>query len=265
MLLTAETFIIADLNYAWLTLAASFFSTLFIYNASLIQVSLFEKSENGKTVQIEGRSWHVGICVISITLIFIILTRFKIEQVIIFTGTSLFSLLYMMPFNLNGVRLKGIRNNLILKNIILSVIWSVATVWFPLAGVQGWEMDHDLIFMFLRRFFFIYSLTIIYDIRDLKSDKTNGMVTIPLKFGIVGTRIWAFASLLLFCFFIYCDPYMSDPGVIHLSTALYLSALIAAFIIFSTQSKRRPAYYSFVVDGAMAIQFLLVLFFSLTR
>ncbi|MBL0341460.1 MAG: UbiA family prenyltransferase [Bacteroidetes bacterium] len=139
-------------------------------------------------------------------ILFIVVTRCNTEQLVLFAAITFLSLLYMMPFSYNGNKAKGLRNNFIFKNILLSLIWATSTVWFPLAGNENLGIGPELTFMFLRRFFFIYALATIYDIRDLKDDSKIGMQTIAIKLGVSGTKLLATASLLLFCTFIYVDP-----------------------------------------------------------
>jgi 4-hydroxybenzoate polyprenyltransferase len=265
-LLSAETFFISGTAISWITLTIVFFATLFIYNASLLNVAINRHQIRfKKVIKIEGLPLNLGICLGSVILIFVVLTRCTLAEVLIFTGTALLSLFYMMPFSWDEKRLKGLRNSLFIKNIALSLIWASATVLLPLAGIKNWEWGTELSFMFVRRFFFIYALTIIYDVRDVKPDERNGMQTVALKFGIPQTKVWALTSILIFTFFVFTDPFLKSQAMNSLATALYLSAAVSAFIILATDSKKNNSYYAFVVDGAMAIQFLLVLIFSLSR
>ncbi len=261
-LLCAETFLIANISPDWFTLFSVFLATLFIYNASRLTIAFSERlARKDRVIRIRGNIWHLVACLLSVLLLFIVLTNCTTQQVIIFLSTSILSLVYMMPFSLNGKKTKGIRNNPLFKNILLSLIWALATVSFPLAGDKNWDFSQELLFMFFRRFFFIYALTTIFDIKDIRADSVNGMETVALKFGVRGTKILATASLFMFCVFTYTDIYLHAAGMNELSVALYVSAAITAAIIAGTGLKRTKDYYTFVIDGAMALQFILVLFF----
>jgi 4-hydroxybenzoate polyprenyltransferase len=242
------------------TIAVIFFAALFIYNASRLSLSVIKKSNQSRySFEVEGSSLSITICLVAIVVLFGLLTACNWLQVLIFMGTSLLSLIYMMPFKRNGSRIHGLRNILLLKNIVLSVTWASATVLFPLFHYDYYMTGNELVFMFLRRFFFIYSLTVIYDLRDLEADKHAGMQTIALRYGDKITRIWSLLALAFFAVFIITDPALSSPQTTALAGALMLSALVTALIILNAGRLRKKSYYSFVVDGAMAIQFVLVL------
>ncbi|HZI52079.1 MAG TPA: UbiA family prenyltransferase, partial [Chitinophagaceae bacterium] len=144
---------------------------------------------------------------------------------------------------------------------ILSLTWALATVSFPASATEYPASGNEIIFMFLRRFFFIYALAVIYDLRDLRVDRKAGMETIASRYGENGTKLWAITSLAMFLLFTYTDPALSTPGNQSVSAALLLSALLAGIIILNTHKIRNKSYYSLIVDSAMPVQFLLVLLF----
>jgi 4-hydroxybenzoate polyprenyltransferase len=173
-------------------------------------------------------------------------------------GTAFLSVWYMMPFNRNGKQLYGLRNNLFLKNIVLSITWALSTVIFPLLDGSQDTPGMEIAFMFIRRFFFIYALTVIYDLRDLEADRHAGMETIALRFGNRTTRLWSFAALLVFALLVIVDPYLKNAEMRPLSIALLLSAFAGAMLIGVTKTIHQKPYFPVLVDAAMAIQFLLV-------
>ncbi len=258
-LLSAETFIISNQKINWEVLIIIFLATLFIYNASKINVVFaIDEQSPAKKLSFEGSSYQLSVCSASILIIFFMLTGCDRTQVVIFMTSAFCSLFYMMPFKVNGHRIKGLRNNLIIKNILLSIVWALATVLFPIVGNAGELSGNEIIFMFLRRFFFIYALTIVYDIKDIEKDRVNGMKTIASSLGVRRTRLAATTALLIFCFFVYVDFDLYKPEYQFLSMALYGSAAFAFLTIAMTGKQRNNSYYTFIVDGAMAVQFVLV-------
>lgn len=265
-LLSAETFIIANRAVNWEVLIIVFLATLFIYNASQINVAFSAgEKEVEKKLSFEGSTYQISVCFGSIIILFFMLTGCDRTQVLIFMASAFCSLIYMMPFKVNGQRIKGLRNNMVVKNILLSAIWALATVLFPLMG-NGIEINGNVvIFMFLRRFFFIYALTIVYDIKDIDKDRVSGMKTIASRLGVPGTRLVAISALMIFCLLVYVDSNLYQTEYQFLATALYGSAVFAFLTIIMSGSQRNNNYYSFVVDGAMAFQFLLVFFLNYIR
>lgn len=261
--LGSETYLISGTPIDFVTVGIIFFAALFIYNASKLNISVFKKLNGTRqALQVEGNNLSLSICVASLIILFGLLTACNWLQVLVFMGTSLLSLFYMMPFKKNGVRIQGLRNNLLLKNVILSLTWASATVLFPICLYKFYLTDKELIFMCCRRFFFIYALTVIYDLRDLEADSKAGMHTIALRFGENITKMWSLVALLMFVIFIYTDPSLSTSNTHALSKALLLSAVAAALITLNTHRIRKKSYYALIVDSPMALQFLLVLLFK---
>lgn len=262
-LMGAESYLIAGVKPDWIVLTAIFFATLFIYNASRINLDITERDEkNNISLKLTGGNLHVTLSVISVIVVFILMTAPGFKQVLIFIITALLSLAYMMPFSRNSVRMKGLRNNIVLKNIVLSFTWAAATVLFPLESILHFPFGDGIIFLFLRRFFFIYALTIVFDIRDIKSDAAHGMKTMAVIYGVNRTKIWSVFNLGLFFLFTIFDPFLHRDGMQPVNLALCISGLITAFIILGTDNKRNASYYAFIIDGAMVLQFLLVAYFT---
>lgn len=260
--MVSETYLVSGNPINLVVIMVIFFSTLFMYNASRLSLVFHKPSDTSHhMLQLHGNSLSIGICVLSVVVLFGLLTACNWIQLLIFMATALLSLCYMMPFRQNGVQLEGLRNNLILKNIILSLTWALATVSFPASANDYPPSGNEIIFMFLRRFFFIYSLAVIYDLRDLRVDMKAGMETIASRFGIYGTKLWALTSLAFFILFIFTDPALTMPGNSSISLALLLSAVFASVVIMNTHRIQNNSYYSLIVDSAMPVQFLLVLLF----
>ena len=119
VLMGAESYMISSLKTDWIVLTAIFFSTLFIYNASRINLDISARDEKDKiSLKLTGGNLHIALTVISVVMIFILLTAPGFNQVLIFIFTAFLSLFYMMPFSRNSVRVKGLRNHIVLKNII---------------------------------------------------------------------------------------------------------------------------------------------------
>ncbi len=173
-------------------------------------------------------------------------------------SASLFSLAYTSPFRHNGKTWEGLRRNLLLKNIILSLTWAVATVLLPLTEYNSGLLESEIIFMFLRRLFFIYSLAVIYDLRDLEPDRVAGMETIALKFGEKRTQHLALFALAVFVVLVLSDPFLVTGPSFAYAIALLVSAAVAALVILNTHNIRKKKYYSMVVDGNMMLQLFLV-------
>ncbi len=259
LLLGYETVLIAGAETNFASLALIFFATLFIYNTSRLTIAIHpDEKKNLTGLTVLGRKQHLSLAAFSLFASFIFLTQLDVPQLLIFSLTAFFSIAYMMPFKIRNKRIPGLRNNLIFKNILLSIIWSLATCLLPLSDASGQIFSEPIIWMLVRRFLFIYALTTIFDLKDLEADKKEGIRTIARIAGITGTRIISLLALCLFVILIFMDPNFT---IYAYKTALLTSAFITALIIVKAQPKENRSIFVFVVDGAMAIQALLVIGF----
>lgn len=259
MLLGFETAIIADSTTNFASISLVFFATLFIYNASRLTIDIKPGEQQRLTgVTISGRKLHLSLAAFSIFASFIFLTQLHIHQLLVFALTATFSIAYMMPLKIRDKRIPGLRNNLIIKNILLSVIWTLATCLLPLSENSNQIFSEPMLWMIARRFFFIYALTTIFDLKDLESDKLEGLKTIARSAGISGTRMISLLALSIFTVLTFLDPTFTNYAY---KAALLTSAFITALIIIKAHPDENRRAFVFVVDGAMAIQGLLVIGF----
>ncbi len=259
-LLCAETFLINQTPVDFITVTIVFFATLFIYNASRLYVAVTSGGTKGNIrVVIEGNRMHLTICIIAFIICFILLTLCGFTQAAVFLLAAALSAGYMMPISLNGNRLKGLRNNTYLKNVTLAIIWSVITVVLPLSGEDGSLTKESSWFLMMRHFLFVFPLTVIYDLRDIQSDRSSGMDTIAGAFGLPVVRMISVISLSLFLVLVFTDTslFATQKGW-PVALALSLSALFAGWITLKVTPRQSPGYFSYVVDGAMIVQFVLV-------
>lgn len=259
LLLGYETVLIAEAETNFASLALIFFATLFIYNTSRLTIAIqSDEKKNLTGLTVLGRKQHLALALFSLFASFMFLTQLDIPQLLIFSLTAFFSIAYMMPFKIRNKRIPGLRNNLIFKNILLSLIWSLATCLLPLSDASGQIFSEPMIWMLVRRFLFIYALTTIFDLKDLEADKKEGIRTIARIAGNTGTRIISLLALSFFVILIFMDPNFT---IYAYKAALLTSAFITALIIVMAHPKENRSNFVFVVDGAMAIQALLVIGF----
>lgn len=259
VLLGVETVLIAESVTNFASVSLVFFATLFIYNGSRLTLNIKPGGKQLLTdVTVKGRRLHLSLAGLSLIASFIFLTQLHLHQLLVFILTAFFSIVYMMPVRIRDKRIPGLRNNLIIKNILLSFIWTLATCLLPLTENSEQILGEPMLWMIARRFFFIYALTTIFDLKDLESDKIEGVRTIAGSAGFTGTRIISLIALSIFTILIFIDPNFTDFAY---KAALLTSAFITAIIIMKAHPEENRRAFVFVVDGAMAIQALLVIGF----
>ena len=150
----------------------------------------------------------------------------------------------------------GLRQITGLKLFYIGLMWAMSSVLLPVAeayhdgfAVDGWRVAQLLGWVFL----FVVAITIPFDIRDIYQDKYYGLKTIPVMVGeqkalrLSATLLIAQAAWVLIS---------SDPLPVRL--ALSGASLFCLAMILFPPVKKNEYYYFFVLDGMMALQFLVV-------
>jgi 4-hydroxybenzoate polyprenyltransferase len=254
LLLTGET------DFRSHILLIIFCGTIFVYNLANIIISVPSK-ESKKISLKSGNLWfRILLCVAGLAGILFGFSKTSFDEKLIILFTGLCTIAYEMPFKKNNQRLKGFRNVLILKNILLAAVWAAATAWLPLVSKGGLH-SLDMIFICLKRFFFVLPLCIVFDIRDQYSDLKNNVKTIANQAGITATKNFSYLSMLFFVIVVFLHKKSMEAiasPLLDFSVPLYISAVIASVFIFMINESKKNLYYIVIIDGSMILQFLLV-------
>jgi len=253
-----------DTDFRSHILLVIFCGTIFVYNLANIMISVPSK-ESKKISLLSGNLWfHILLCLSALIGILFAFNRTTFDEKLIILFTGLCTIGYEMPFKRNNQRLKGFRNVLILKNILLAAVWAAATAWLPLVSKTGELHSLDLIFICLKRFFFVLPLAMVFDIRDQFSDLKNNVKTIANQAGINAAKNFAYLSMLFFVIVVFLHKKSMEAiasPLLDFSIPLYISAVIASVFIFMINESKKNLYYIVIIDGSMILQFLLVYIF----
>jgi 4-hydroxybenzoate polyprenyltransferase len=161
---------------------------------------------------------------------------------------SLYSL-PLLPFKKRRLKEYGL-----FKIILLSLEWTLVTVWFPVdqSGID--PTSYWLVFF--RRFVFMFVLCLLFDIRDLQTDKANGIRTLPVRIGI--KNAYRLADLTLLLFVLLSAWQLSRTGEFIFFNAMLLSAICTKWIMQLSKKINNDYVYLAGVDGMMLLQALLV-------
>jgi 4-hydroxybenzoate polyprenyltransferase len=149
-----------------------------------------------------------------------------------------------------------------LKDFGLLKIHMLTGVWVAVGTIIPalyWNIPvKDYWIEILVRSLLIFPLCIAFDIRDVESDKTNGIHTIPLWLGVKAAYRAIDFTLLAFLVggLIRCW-YRKQPEEL---TAYLLSAIAAYGAIYLSKRKPDPFVYLILVDGVMCLYGLLQAF-----
>jgi len=162
---------------------------------------------------------------------------------------AIISLLY--PF--------GLRQVPFLKIFIISIIWTTST-FLILVFENNIVFSNTMLFHFLTRLFFVFSITIPFDIRDLQFDNYR-LKTIPIFFGEIKARIIAVIFLIfseLMCVYLFFSNSLSS----HYLLAISISFLLASIFILNSTKEKSEMYFSFGVESISIIFYIILLISS---
>lgn len=166
---------------------------------------------------------------------------------------GLISLGYVFPIFGRGKRLRDFHY---IKFFLIGISWSWITVLLPALELDL-AYNIPLVFLFLERLFFIFAITLPFDIRDLAIDRANDVKTIPSVLGIRRSKLLALVALLISTAFgalvFRLDAY-STGGF----AGFVLSQIATGALVATTEPERHDYFFSGLLDGTMILQFLLV-------
>ncbi len=170
---------------------------------------------------------------------------------------GIISMGYVLPFLGKQKRLRDLDH---IKIYLIAIVWSWVTVLLPamelnqLTNMAVWMMAFE-------RSFFVFAITLPFDIRDLKVDTHSAVKTIPAVIGIPKTKILA-VGILFLSFGWSCINFVLGTYSFSILFALLLSVLSTAYFSYYADQQKHDYYYTGLLDGTMIIQFLLVYLFS---
>jgi 4-hydroxybenzoate polyprenyltransferase len=239
-----------------------FFATLFEYNLHRLITVITNKealnSDKHRWVKENLKKFYAMVIVSVAGFIFAAFLA-KREVLIAFAPIALITLFYTIPVFVNKKNIFRLRDIPYLKIFLIAFVWSSSTILLPVIQSATEFNKVHIMAMLLERFFFVFAITIPFDIRDIEADKQAGLKTIPLLFNNNKSQIISYISLLIFILIVFFDFQYTNSWFMIL--ALNLSAF-TTFVFLSLKKIINLAYYYYgILDGTMLLQGLLVLVF----
>lgn len=195
-------------------------------------------SERGRWIQARQKAlWFlIGASTVGIGL----LSQFLgLKDILNFSHLLLLSLLY------EGVVLrKGLRSIPFFKPFLISYVWAM-TCAFPVFGTYT-------VLPTIECFLFIFSLCLLFDLRDVQDDLRQNIKTFANRYGSLAAKMLSVSSLLasVLLLLMFTD----------LSILLLTSFLMLGIVLISTANERSSdLYYLYLVDGLILVKLFLLL------
>jgi len=263
------TFYLINARPVMPVLVLLFTSTLGIYNFCILIIKVKNPGESPyRRVRWFYRHYRlmVTFTIVSVLSLVPLFFLMSVESRILLIFLSVLSFFYGIPMFTMGGQKFGLRNIPGLKQLLITLVWTMSTVLLPVLEAQHGHLAgasmRDLTILIAKRFMFIAALTVPFDIRDLFQDKQSGLKTVPTVWG--EKNAYLFCQLLLAGYIVLLFLFENN-GLNSDFWALTLTALLTGWLIFKSSREKNEYYYFFYLDGVLILQFvLLVVFRSLS-
>jgi 4-hydroxybenzoate polyprenyltransferase len=185
--------------------------------------------------------------------------RTKTEILLAFLPLGILTFFYSFPVSGNKNYFFGLREVPYLKIFLIAFVWSATTILLPIIQANSKIIEPHVMMLFAERFFFIFAITIPFDIRDMQADQDAGLKTIPLLMDKNKALSLSYISLSI-CFVISILHYKMQNNWFIIE-AIFVSLLTTYLFLKINYFRNLHKYYYQILDGTLLLQGLLVLGF----
>ena len=192
-----------------------------------------------------------------VSSIVVIFYFFKLQYVtkIIATLFLVLTILYTLPFFPNT---KNARNWAGLKIYIVAICWVGVTFVLPILNSEI-SFQSSFYTIAMQRFLLIFSLILIFEIIDLKTDDPH-LKTVPQQIGVKNTKVLGFVLIIVFCVLgFFSGKSNSNIQLLELQLNFVIAIVIAIFLYFANEN-RSKYYTSFWVESVPIFWWLTFVF-----
>lgn len=220
----------------------NFIATFVLYNLQRLYYSSKIEDEEKYIWYANNRRLIFTLIILVLLLSFNFIWQFFIENkfhIVTYSILAILSLFYFLP----PFQLKKFG---VLKPFLIGLVFVFVSVLIP----SHLNYSFQCIYYGAAQLCFICSLCILFDIRDMVSDKSNGINTIPVLFGIQSAKI---ISMILMAIYLMFSFFIAQFFLL----ALIIVGLMLGVILL-TSERRNNYFYLIVVDGLIIAQFLII-------
>lgn len=260
--LTEVTLIAIDSNrheLTWFT----FFSTIVIYNLSLIAGNRKLKHVNSPVRRhqwlLRNNNLLIACSVFSLPFIVYYLKDFAISSILFLLPFAILAASYAIPIKIGGLSFT-LRETGLSKIFMITLMWGATTVLFPVVEVLGGSafFSTGVLVLFLGRLFFIFAITVPFDIRDLAYDGEVGVTTIPKKIGEANAKSLSMVVMSLFLVTSLLLYYPLNYIDFKVLAGLAISGITTSIALLFANSNRPEYYFSFLLESTSLLQWVFV-------
>lgn len=149
---------------------------------------------------------------------------------------------------------KYLRKYFIGKTIYLALMWSLVTVYLPLAiSITEWNASFTV--MLISKFFFLFAICILFDLRDKEADTSLGIKSLITIISYGKIKILFYSSLLIS---LVLSLYLLYFGINALNLVILIIPIFITAVSYSKSTRTvSDTWYYFYLDGLMMLPGLL--------
>lgn len=257
-LLSLETNVLFNIKPIGIAPGFIFCATLLIYNLGYFNAMFSSEDsyrEQARWMKSRMAYWIFSMLVALLALLYLV-TKFGILAQLMFFLFGFITFLYIKHDTNLFRKLKSIRSIPYLKVFIVAFVWSAITIMPQLVDSSVFLTDLNWEWLFFERFFFILSITLMFDVRDLNNDPKY-LHTIPQTIGIKQSK-WLSVLFLLFA---SLGLYSLDLNMSQVFGVL-LVYLVTLLMINLSQPGKDDIYFTGWFDGVMGLHALAIIVFN---
>lgn len=264
LLLTLSTQVILNIPLNWHPyLFLIFFATLFEYNLHrLITIFFYPESlQNTKHEWVRNNlKFFYAMMLFSLLGFMVCLFMAKWSVLLTLSPLAVLTLFYSTPISKTGKTLFRLRQIPFLKIFLIAIVWSLTTILLPLIYENNqFILNKHIVLMIAERALFIFSITIPFDIRDMREDKESQLKTIPILLGKQKSILLGIICLLLFLGLAFYH-YMESN---HLMLIVFcVTAILTEVCLTSKKLQSSSLYHYGILDGLMILHPALIILTS---
>ncbi|SEW36143.1 UbiA prenyltransferase family protein [Chitinophaga arvensicola] len=174
------------------------------------------------------------------------------EHWLVLSGSVILTFLYSAP-KVPHKAFRWLSKIAIGKTLFLTFVWTYVTTLLP-ALVAGNTTTAPVIFLTLHRFTLIYAICILFDYRDLESDRKEGIRSLITALDEKNlNRLYYFSLLLAAVSAGLMGPFTTLPAI----ATLMVPVIATALITHKAHHDDSDYLFYFVLDGFMALSAVL--------
>ena len=259
--LTLETIILSGINFSKGIpyLIVVFFATVITYNLKGIKKIYADVKE----LENEKESWS-NTNVLTLKILFIGSFVLGIASLFFLQKNTIYALLPLGALSIGyswslkyGGGIFSLRAVPFLKVLLVAIVWTLVVAVIPFVNAEtSKSVSLELV---ISNFMFLFALAILFDIKDLRYDRLNNIMTTPLLIGVSGTKIISIAILMGRVLFLYSMDIESSKLLIEVILGIVFTIIILKYVDTETSE----FFFMSYIDGMILFKSFLLIWYHI--